>query len=251
MAHVLSGLQMSLIEIEKPEQPKKKFPKVFLATAITTAVASFGLAIGAFITLNNSSESKAELGNGVIATPSCDENGIVVTPYESFVNRTSHKFTFNEITLTNISKNCSGKDFLLVVRGADGAILPVSIQDDGTLITSVRVYFNQYAGANGTVDRNGNLSDMFRLIGGDTTTVTISAITGLETTGVALPEDANGDVNWNGDNPKTYWQLRTDTNGVSIVFNPSPSLVSDSIQGFADARNVYRITLESKDHSDS
>jgi len=239
---------MSLIEIEKKIRDQKRFPKVFLATALATTVASFGLAIGAYITLNNSSESKAELGNGVIATPSCDNSGILVTPFESFVNRTSHKFTFNEITLTNISKECSGKDFIIVVRGADGAVIPVSVQDDGSLITSVRIYFNQYAGANGTVDQNGNLNDMFKLIGGDSTTVTISAINGLESTGVALPEDANGDVNWNGDNPKTYWQLRNDSNGVSIVFNPSPSLVNDSIEGFADARNVYRITLESTDH---
>jgi hypothetical protein len=91
---------------------------------------------------------------------------------------------------------------------------------------------------------------MFTLVGGDPTTVAINAIYGLESTGVALPEDANGDVNWNGDNPKTYWQLRSDTNGVSIVFNPSPTSRNDSILGFADARNVYRVTLESTDHVD-
>ena len=241
---------MSLIDIEKAEVARKKFPKVFLAVALSLTIASFGLAIGAFITLNNSEASKAELGNGIIATTACDDSGIVVTPYESFINRSNHKFTFNEITLSNISQNCAGKDFKIVVRDSSGNVLPISIQNDGTLITEVRVYFNQYAGANGTVDRNGNLNDMFTLVGGDSTTVTITAINGLESTGVALPEDANGDVNWNGDNPKTYWQLRSDTNAVSIVFNPSPALTNDSIAGFADARNVYRITLESTDHAD-
>jgi len=241
---------MSLIDIEKADAPKRKFPKVFLGVAVSLTIASFGLAIGAFITLNNSEASKAELGNGIIATTACDNSGIVVTPRESFVNRSNHKFTFNEISLSNISQNCAGKDFKIVVRDGSGNVLPISIQNDGTLITEVRVYFNQYAGANGTVDRNGNLTDMFTLVGGDSTTVSISAINGLESTGVALPEDANGDVNWNGDNPKTYWQLRSDTNSVSIVFNPSPALTNDSVDGFADARNVYRVTLESTDHAD-
>ena len=241
---------MSLIDIEKADAPKRKFPKVFLGVAVSLTIASFGLAIGAFITLNNSEASKAELGNGIIAATACDNSGIVVTPRESFVNRSNHKFTFNEISLSNISQNCAGKDFKIVVRDGSGNVLPISIQNDGTLITEVRVYFNQYAGANGTVDRNGNLTDMFTLVGGDSTTVSISAINGLESTGVALPEDANGDVNWNGDNPKTYWQLRSDTNSVSIVFNPSPALTNDSVDGFADARNVYRVTLESTDHAD-
>lgn len=241
---------MSLIDIENAEIQRKKFPKVFLGTAFGLTIASFGLAIGAFITLNNSETSKAELGNGLVATPSCDNTGIVVTPYQSFINRTSSKFTFNEITLTDISKNCAGKDFIIVVRDGDGNKLPISVSDNGTLIETVRIYFNQYAGANGTVDRNGTLTDMFKLVGGDSTTVSITAISGLESTGVALPEDANGDVNWNGDNPKTYWQLRSDSNGVSIVFNPSPTSRNDSILGFADARDVYRVTLESTDHSD-
>ena len=241
---------MSLIDIEKAEVQRKKFPKVFLGTAFGLTIASFGLAIGAFITLNNSGTSKAELGSGLVATPACDNTGMVVTPYQSFVNRDSSKFTFNEITLTEISENCSGKDFIITVRDGDGNKLPISVSNNGTLIETVRVYFNQYAGANGTVDRNGNLTDMFKLVGGDSTTVSISAISGLESTGVALPENANGDVNWNGDNPKTYWQLRPDSNGVSIVFNPSPTSRNDSILGFADARNVYRITLESTDHSD-
>jgi hypothetical protein len=239
---------MSLIDIEKVEIQRRKFPKIFLGVAVGLTIASLGLAVGAFITLNNSGDSKAELGGGVLETPACDSTGIMVTPYESFVNRASHKFTFNEITLTNISQNCSGKDFIVTVRDENGNKLPISVQDDGTLIDTVRVYFNQFAGGNGTVDRNGNLTDMFTLVGGDSTTVTISAISGLEATGVALPEDGNGDVNWNGDNPKTYWQLHPDANELSIVFNPSPALVADSIAGFADARNVFRITLESTDH---
>jgi hypothetical protein len=244
------GWLMSLIDIEKTEIQRKKFPKVFLGTAFGLTIASFGLAIGAFITLNNAETSKAELGNGLVSTPACDGTGIIVTPFQSFVNRDSSKFTFNEITLTDISMNCAGKDFIINVRDGDGNKLPISVKDDGTLIETVRIYFNQYAGANGTVDRNGNLTNMFTLVGGDSTTVAINAIYGLESTGVALPEDANGDVNWNGDNPKTYWKLRSDTNGVSIVFNPSPTSRNDSILGFADARNVYRVTLESTDHSD-
>jgi len=186
---------MSLIDIEKVKVERKKFPKIFLGVAVGLTITSLGLAVGALITLNNSSGGAAELGGGLVQTPACDTTGVTVTPFESFVNRTDHKFTFNEITLTNISENCAGKDFIIIVRDGSGNVLPIS--------------------------------------------------------GVALPEDANGDINWNGDNPKTYWQLRSDTNEVSITFNPSRGLVADSIAGFADARNVYKITLESTDHSNS
>ena len=242
---------MSLIDIEKVKVERKKFPKIFLGVAAALTIASLGLAVGALITLNNSSGGAAELGGGLVQTPACDTTGVTVTPFESFVNRTDHKFTFNEITLTNISENCAGKDFIIIVRDGSGNVLPISVQDNGTLINSVRVYFNNYSGANSTVSNNGILDRMFTLVGGDSTTVTVDAVVGLESTGVALPEDANGDINWNGDNPKTYWQLRSDTNEVSIAFNPSRGLVADSIAGFADARNVYKITLESTDHSNS
>lgn len=242
------GFGMSLIDIEKSKIQRKKFPKVFLGSAIGLTIASLGLAVGALISINSSGGSAAELGGGVLETPACDNTGIMVTPFESFVNRESHKFTFNEMTLTRISQNCEGKDFIIKVLDENQNVLPVSVSSDGTLITSVRIYFNNFSGASRTVDNNGNLTDMFTLVGGDSTTVTVSAISGLESTGVSLPVDGNGDVNWNGDNPKTYWQLHADENEVSIVLNPSATNLADSVSGFADARHVYKITLESTDH---
>jgi hypothetical protein len=86
--------------------------------------------------------------------------------------------------------------------------------------------------------------------------VTASTVNNLLPTGVALPTDANGDVNWNGDNPMTYWKMDPDNNSVTIVFNPSPVTSGprsgqDQIGGFADARKSYSVIMESIPHLNS
>ena len=243
---------MSLIEIESPVEKKKPFPKILIATSIGMAIASLGLAVGALLNLGDSNSSVSELGIGVTLTPSCDNDGITMLPYESFENRVApdHRFTFNEIQLSGISSNCAGKDFILTVRDSDGNLLPITRNSSGTTYSSIRIYFRRFVGADNSVDVNGNLTDMFTLVGGDSTTVTVQAISGLVSV-KDLPVDSGGNVTWNGQNPGEYWAQSNDSNEVSIVLNPSAVAGEESLFGFADSRSVYKITLESTNHSNT
>ena len=238
---------MSIIEIEPHLAPKKKFPRLFLVVASGLAIAALGLAVGAVITINSSGQT--ELGGGIVQTPACDTDGVSMTPFQSYVNKESEKFTFNEIILSDISELCSGKDFIITVRDENNNKLPISVRDDGSMIDTVRIYFHNFVNADGTVSKDGYMTNMYTLVGSDSETIVIDAINGLESTGAVLPVDGDGNVDWPlGQSPATYWQLRPESNSVSIVFNPSPGVVADSIAGFADARHVYKLTLESTDH---
>jgi len=250
---------MSLFEIEEAKPKKRKFPKGLLLAGVISAIASLGLAVGAFINLKGDNTSTVEFGTGVIVFTGCDSDGINAVPLQSFANSTIHnKFTYNEVTLTGISKECAGADLTISIRDDAGEVLPVSVAADGRLITSVRFWFQELTNTSRRVTSNGYFADMFTLLGPDTATglVTVSTVNNLLPTGVALPTDTNGDVNWNGDNPMTYWQMDPDNNAVTIVFNPSPVTSGplsgqDQIGGFADARRSYSVIMESIPHRDS
>jgi hypothetical protein len=237
---------MSIIEIKPEDESPKKFPKVFIGVSISMAIASLGLAAGALINLNSSKGSAAEFGNGLTLTTACDPE-LTVTPFESFHNpsNTASKFTFNEIQVSHISANCSGKDFIVSVRNSIHNVIPISVASDGSLIYSVRIYFNNYSGENGTVDSNGYLNDMFKVIGIDPNAIIVNSLFPLDPTATPVPN------NWNGDNPKTYWQLSTADNAFSMILNPIPaSGDSSGTINFASAQDSYSITIESTDHSD-
>ena len=250
---------MSLFEIEEVKRKKRKFPKGLLLAGIISAIASLGLAVGALITLSGGDTSTAEYGTGVIVFTGCDSDGMNAIPLQSFVtSATQNKFTYNEITLTGISKDCVGRDLTLTIRDENSTILPVSIAEDGRVITSVRFWFQDLTNSPGRVNRNGYFSDMFTLLGPDVGTglVTVSTVNNLLPTGETLPTDENGDVNWNGDNPMTYWKMNPDDNRVTIVFAPSPvtsgpKAGQDQVGGFADARHGYSIVMESTPHQNS
>ena len=250
---------MSLFEIEERNNKKRKFPKGLLLTGIISAIASLGLAVGALITLTGQETSALEFGTGVIVFTGCDPDGMTAIPLQSFANsETQTKFTYNEVTLTGISENCAGRDLTITIRDQNGGVLPVSVAADGRLITSVRFWFQDLTNSPGKVTSNGYFADMFTLLGPDTATgfVSVTTVNNLQSTGEVLPTDANGDVNWNGDNPMTYWRMDPDDNQVTIFFNPSPvtsgpNSGQDAIGGFADARNGYSIVMESTPHQDS
>ena len=250
---------MSLFEIEERNSKKRKFPKGLLLTGIISAIASLGLAVGALITLSGEDTSTVEFGTGVIVFTGCDSDGMNAIPLQSFfTSETQTKFTYNEVTLSGISENCAGRDLTITIRDQNGGVLPVSVAADGRLITSVRFWFQDLTNSPGKVTSNGYFADMFTLLGPDTATgfVAVTTVNNLQSTGEALPTDDNGDVNWNGDNPMTYWRMDPDDNQVTIFFNPSPvtsgpNSGQDAIGGFADARNGYSIIMESTPHQDS
>ncbi|MEI6812184.1 MAG: hypothetical protein WCK72_05300 [Actinomycetes bacterium] len=249
---------MSLIEIEPEVTQKKKFPKGLLAIGLISAIASLGLAVGALITLNDAERGRAELGTGMIVVAACDPDGITVTPYQSFANKdTGSKFTFNAIELSGISKLCAGKDFRLSVRDLQGDPLTLSTDADGRAITSVRIYFHEFTGADNSVSLDGVLTDEFTLVGSDSASglINVAAIHGLDQI-QDLPniDPSTGLSAWNLSSPATFWAMSDSNNDVSIVFNPKaqtsgPNSGEDQIAGFADSQSSYKILLESLDHS--
>ena len=235
---------MSLIEIEQPPQNSRKFPRIFVGVAISMAIASLGLAVGALINLGGPGGSK-ELGLGQTLTPACD-NAVTFLYFTSIENREDIAITLNEIQMSDISSNCAGKDFIITARDNDGVALPLSRDINGTVYTSVRFNFSKFLGVDGSVDENGNLTDMFTLVGGNPDAIVVQAIAGLDAI-APLPQDESGNVTWDLSAPYTYWELSPENNSVSIVFNPSPVGDESSIAGFLNPRLIKLFTLESTD----
>jgi len=235
---------MSLIEIEQPPQYSKKFPRVFVGVAVSMAIASFGLAIGALINLGGPGSS-SELGLGQTLTPACD-NAVTFLYFTSIENRADISITLNEIQMSNISSNCAGKDFIITARDNDGVALPLSRDANGDLYTSVRINFSRFLGVDGSVDTNGNLTDMFTLVGGNPEAIVVQAIAGLDQI-APLPESSPGVVDWDLSAPYSYWELSQENNSVSITLNPQPIAGQDSLLGFLNPRRIKLFTLESTD----
>jgi hypothetical protein len=235
---------MSLIEIEQPPQNPKKFPRVFVGVAVSMAIASIGLAVGALINLGGPGGSK-ELGLGQTLTPACD-NAVTFLYFTSIENRADISITLNEIQMSDISSNCAGKDFIITARDNDGVALPLSRDANGDLYTSVRFNFSRFLGVDGSVDTNGNLTDMFTLVGGNPEAIVVQAIAGLDPI-APLPESSPGVVDWDLSAPYSYWELSKESNSVSITFNPQPIAGQDSLAGFLNPRLIKLFTLESTD----
>ena len=77
---------MSLIEIEESPKNSKKFPKFFVGVAVSMAIASLGLAVGALINLGGANSGVSELGLGQTLTPACD-NAVDFLYFTSIENR--------------------------------------------------------------------------------------------------------------------------------------------------------------------
>jgi hypothetical protein len=236
---------MSLIEIEESPKNSKKFPKFFVGVAVSMAIASLGLAIGALVNLGGPGGS-TELGIGQTLTPACD-NAVTFLYYTSVENREEIYITLNEIQMSNISSNCEGKDFIITARDNDGNALPLSRDANGTIYTSVRFHFAPFLGVNGSVDLNGNLTNMFTLVGGNPNAISVQALSGLVSI-AELPQSEPGIDDWDLSDPFLYWGLSPDQNSVSITFNPFSTESETSITGFLNPRLIKLFTLESTDH---
>ena len=236
---------MSLIEIEESPKNSKKFPKFFVGVAVSMAIASLGLAVGALINLGGANSGVSELGLGQTLTPACD-NAVDFLYFTSIENREDLYITLNEIQMSNISSNCEGKDFIITARDNDGNALPLSRDANGTLYTSVRFHFAPFLGVNGSVDLNGNLTNMFTLVGGNPNVISVQALSGLVSL-AELPQSEPGIDDWDLSNPFLYWGLSPDQNSVSITFNPFSTESETSITGFLNPRLIKLFTLESTD----
>jgi hypothetical protein len=194
------------------------------------------------MTINTNGQ--VEFGQGRLLSTSCDKNGIQVVPINSFVNENkAGTFTFNAIQFQHISSECSGKDFIIKVYDSSGSAIPISDQD-GRKVTQVRVHFNEFDtsipmfqdGVTNSVSNGGYWSDQFMLVGSDP--IVVGTLTNLDKINTDEIDPSNPAY--------SYFRMDPEDNSFQISFVPSPQIRN----GFADAKNIYRITLESAAHQD-
>jgi hypothetical protein len=88
---------MALPDFEGEKRPSRfrlKPAKLFIALGSVCSLV-FGYTFAANINLNNN--QAVEFGQGVVRTVACDQDGLIITPYSSFINGDSN---FTPITLT-------------------------------------------------------------------------------------------------------------------------------------------------------
>jgi hypothetical protein len=88
---------MALLDFEGEKRPSRfrlKPAKLFIALGSVCSLV-FGYTFAANINLNNN--QAVEFGQGVVQTVACDQDGLILTPYSSFINGNSN---FTPITLT-------------------------------------------------------------------------------------------------------------------------------------------------------
>ena len=180
---------------------------------LITFVSVLGIAFGANLALNVGNNNRIEYGQGFQTVLSCQPSSpITVTPYAGFINQTgTGKFTLDSILLENVHKDCVTKDFTVRLF-ADTSSTPLTLSETAT---SVGVYqgFQE-----------------FRFWWQDSVTVTAMS---RQYTDVELLNDTSDATDFNANQTAFL-----------ITFDP------DQVASFADARDVFKITLESSTHLD-
>jgi hypothetical protein len=178
-----------------------------------TFISVLGIAFGANLAINGGQSSGIEFGQGMRVTGKCQSDSVtmLLTPYAGFQNATgTGKFTLDSILLEEVDNACVGKDFTIKVY-SDSAAEALSISETAT---SPGVYQNFQS---------------FRFHWSDSVTVTSMS---QQYTDVELLNDTSDATDFNNDD-----------NAFLITFDP------DQVANFADATQVYKITLETNDHT--
>ena len=192
---------------------KSKSPLKF---GFITFISVLGIALGANLALNVGANNRLEFGQGYAVTTGCQGkaspyNTMLLTPYAGFQNANgTGKFTLDSILLENVDRSCVGKDFTIkVFNNSSSDALTIS-----ETATSVGVYQNFQS---------------FRFYWQDSVTVTSMS---KQYTDVELLNDTSATTDY-------------DNNNTSFLLTFDP----DQVANFADATQVYKITIESNDHT--
>jgi hypothetical protein len=192
-----------------PEQSKSPIKFGFI-----TFVSVLGIALGANLVLNVGANNRLEFGQGYAVTTACQGktspyNTMMLTPNAGFQNANgTGKFTLDSILLENVDRACVGKDFTIkVFNNSSSDALTV-----GETATSLGVYQNFQS---------------FRFYWQDSVTVTSKS---LQYTDVELLNDTSDATDFNAN-----------INAFIITFDP------DQVANYADATQVYKITVETND----
>jgi len=197
-------------EYHAAENPAKS-PLKF---GVLTFISVLGIAFGANLLINVSSGNKIEFGQAIQVTAVCQgktspSTNMMLTPNAGFQNANgTGKFTLDSIVLENVDRACVGKDFTIkVFNNSSSDALTI----DETA-TSLGVYQNFQS---------------FRFFWQDSITVTSKS---PQYTEVELLNDTSDATDFNAN-----------INSFIITFNP------DQVENYADATQVYKITIETND----
>jgi hypothetical protein len=244
---------MSIIDFDsRSGQPrKKKLGLALIASACIAGVISIGSVVAGGISLNGGG-GRAEFGQGYVTTTTCDPNGIEVTPDYSYVNRAGQgSFTFLNIRIEGVSANCAGKDLIVKVYNSNGEAIVIT-RDATTTYREIRVHFRPFSNATSIVDdnppnpadtvlTNGSWADQFKLVGSPPIVIltlsNLASISGDDEIPDPVPTNP-------APSAASYFVLDQNENAFLIVFDPAGA----NATGFADARDVYNISIQSVDH---
>ena len=192
-----------------PEQSKSPIKFGFI-----TFVSVLGIALGANLVLNVGANNRLEFGQGYAVTTGCQGktsplNQMMLTPNAGFQNANgTGKFSLDYILLENVDRACVGKDFTIKVFNNSSSD-PLTVDETET---SLGVYRNFQS---------------FRFFWQDSVTVTSKS---MQYTDVELLNDTSDATDFNAN-----------INAFIITFNP------DQVANYADATQVYKITVETND----
>ncbi len=188
-------------------------PRNPLKFGVITFISVLGIAFGANLALNVGNNNRIEYGQGFRTVISCQPNtASTVTPYAGFINDSgTGKFTLDSILLENVHQDCVNDDFTIRLY-SNTSSTPLTLSETAT---SVGVYqgFQE-----------------FRFWWRDSVTVTAMS---RQYTDVELLNDTS-----------TSTDFTSNQTSFLITFDP------DQVANFADARDVFKITLESSTHAD-
>lgn len=191
-------------------------PKSPLKFGFVTFVSVLGIAFGANLILNIGTNNRIEYGQGITVTTTCQgltspSTNMTLTPYAGFQNASgTGKYTLDSILIENVDRSCVAKDFTIQVF-SDTATAALTISETAT---SPGVYQGYQE---------------FRFYWQDSVTVTSMS---RQYTDVELLNDTSDATDFNAN-----------TTSFLITFDP------DQVANFADARDVYKISLQTSNHT--
>ena len=195
---------------------------VSLLSAITMALVA-GVTVAANINANGG--LKLEFGQGFSGTSTCEQS-LTVTPLQGFDNTTiptnysnptingqeiSGIFTTDAVEFSGINDGCLGKDLIIKAYDVNGNQLILTDDSSTANITAIRISL-------------ATPSKVFS-IGPTTSGNTVNATIDMIDTTTA------------------------DTNSFDLIFDPGTATANNSL--IADARNVYKFTIETAPHQNT
>jgi hypothetical protein len=150
---------------EPPVKNTKKAKKVILGIGLIAAVLGVGSTLASTITLNGN--NTREFGQGVERTVFCGgtDAHVQVIPSSVFVNPTEESttalgsFYLNSITVTNIPRSCSDKDFIISAYGSESSDPLQFADNDSTKLFNA--YWVNGCGDSGTTCRTAGKQGAF------------------------------------------------------------------------------------------